>query len=230
MSRCRRSRTRGRRSGPAVQPKLEEIANRPPAGPGTSSGSSCSAQRVVEAEPQCRWPRPTSGCRTLDRGLPSCLPRHRAISVLDGGPYASSPTNGPKGRRHERDRRLLRPARRLRRLPRPARLARAPAARWTSGRPRPRPDFAGKLDVLHAQTGAHEVHGAIRIKWSQPAAPSFLGYPVTDETSRQRRWPRALQPLEGGSIYRTPQTDAHDIHGDIRGNGRAWAGRRASNT
>ena len=33
------------------------------------------------------------------------------------------------------------------------------------------------------QTGAHEVHGAIRVKWAQLGGHrGFLGYPTTDET------------------------------------------------
>ena len=67
------------------------------------------------------------------------------------------------------------------------------------------------------QTGAHEVHGAIRgqyaaLGWER----SFLGYPVTDE-SRTSDGIGRYNHFQGGSIYWSPQTGAHEVHGAIRG-------------
>ena len=69
-------------------------------------------------------------------------------------------------------------------------------------------------------TGAHEVHGAIReiwhgLGWEQ----SFLGYPLTDETVLTRDNGR-YNHFQGGSIYWSPATGAHEVHGAIR---EAWA-------
>lgn len=65
-------------------------------------------------------------------------------------------------------------------------------------------------------TGAHEVHGAIRDKWLELGGErGFLGYPLTDELipsdSRAR-----FNHFQGGSIYWTPWTGAHEVHGLIR--------------
>jgi uncharacterized protein with LGFP repeats len=66
------------------------------------------------------------------------------------------------------------------------------------------------------QTGAHEVHGAIRDKWAQLGGHrSFLGYPTTDETGCPDRRGR-FNHFEHGSIYWTPETGAHEVHGAIR--------------
>jgi uncharacterized protein with LGFP repeats len=66
------------------------------------------------------------------------------------------------------------------------------------------------------QTGAHEVHGLIREKWSSLGwERSFLGYPITDETSTPDGGGR-YNHFQGGSVYWTPQTNAHEVHGAIR--------------
>ena len=66
------------------------------------------------------------------------------------------------------------------------------------------------------QTGAHEVHGAIRVKWAALGGHrSFLGYPQTDETGCPDGRGR-FNHFEGGSIYWTPQTGADEVHGAIR--------------
>jgi hypothetical protein len=65
-------------------------------------------------------------------------------------------------------------------------------------------------------TGAHEVHGLIRDKWSTLGwERSFLGYPVTDETATPDGVGR-YNHFEHGSIYWSPETGAHEIHGLIR--------------
>ena len=66
------------------------------------------------------------------------------------------------------------------------------------------------------QTGAHEVHGDIRVKWAQLRGHrSFLGYPTTDETGTPDGRGR-FNHFEHGSIYWTPETGAHEVHGAIR--------------
>ena len=70
-------------------------------------------------------------------------------------------------------------------------------------------------------TGAHEVHGDIRGKWASLGwERSFLGYPLTDETTTPDGVGR-YNHFQGGSIYWTPSTRAWEVHGAIRG---LWAG------
>ena len=64
--------------------------------------------------------------------------------------------------------------------------------------------------------GAHEVHGAIRDKWSSLGLErSFLGYPLTDELTTPDGRGR-YNHFQGGSIYWTLDTGAHEVHGAIR--------------
>lgn len=81
------------------------------------------------------------------------------------------------------------------------------------------PDGRGRVrDFDHAsiywtaETGAHEVHGDIRLKYGQHR---WLGYPVTDETATPDGVGR-YNHFEHGSIYWTPHTGAHEVHGMIR--------------
>ena len=91
----------------------------------------------------------------------------------------------------------------------------------------PLPDGRGRCrDFEHGsiywtpETGAHEVHGDIRVKWAQlGGSGGFLGYPLTDETGCPDGHGR-FNHFEGGSIYWTPETGAHEVHGDIR---QLWA-------
>ena len=65
-------------------------------------------------------------------------------------------------------------------------------------------------------TCAWEVHGAIRGEWSNLGwERSFLGYPVTDETVTPDGIGR-YNHFQGGSIYWTALTGAHEVHGLIR--------------
>jgi uncharacterized protein with LGFP repeats len=83
------------------------------------------------------------------------------------------------------------------------------------GRGRTR-DFQGGSIYWTAETGAHEVHGAIRLKWaSLSGSRNFLDYPLTDETGTPDGRGR-YNHFQGGSIYWTPQTHAHEVHGAIR--------------
>lgn len=66
------------------------------------------------------------------------------------------------------------------------------------------------------QTGAWEVQGAIRDKWASFGwERSFLGYPLTDESGTPDGVGR-FNHFQGGSIYWTPQTGPHEVHGAIR--------------
>jgi uncharacterized protein with LGFP repeats len=71
-----------------------------------------------------------------------------------------------------------------------------------------------------ATTGAHEVHGAIRTEWSQIGwERSVVGYPTTDETVTPDRIGR-FNHFQFGSVYWSPSTGAHEVHGGIRS---VWA-------
>jgi hypothetical protein len=70
--------------------------------------------------------------------------------------------------------------------------------------------------LLESSAGAFEVHGAIRDKYlALGAEASILGYPRTDETGTPDGIGR-YNHFQGGSIYWTPGTWAHEVHGLIR--------------
>jgi hypothetical protein len=76
--------------------------------------------------------------------------------------------------------------------------------------------FQGGSIYWHPASGAHEVHGAIRAKYLELGAEaSFLGYPTTDETATPDTVGR-FNHFQAGSIYWTPRTWAHEVHGLIR--------------
>jgi hypothetical protein len=76
--------------------------------------------------------------------------------------------------------------------------------------------FQGGSIYWHPRTGAFEVHGAIRQKYLELGAEaSFLGYPTTDETVTPDGVGR-FNHFQAGSIYWTPSTWAHEVHGLIR--------------
>jgi hypothetical protein len=67
-----------------------------------------------------------------------------------------------------------------------------------------------------AATGAHVIYGAILEKWGQLGYENgVLGFPTTDETGAPDGRGR-FNHFEFGSIYWTPQTGAHEVHGAIR--------------
>jgi uncharacterized protein with LGFP repeats len=74
-------------------------------------------------------------------------------------------------------------------------------------------DFRNGSIYWTPQTGAHEIHGAIRVKFAQVGR--WIGYPTTDETGTPDGRGR-FNHLEHGSIYWTPETGAHEVHGAIR--------------
>jgi len=63
--------------------------------------------------------------------------------------------------------------------------------------------------------GAHLVHGRIRDKWAQTGWEQGFGYPLTDELGTPDGAGR-YNHFQSCSIYWTPQTDAHEVHGAIR--------------
>jgi uncharacterized protein with LGFP repeats len=66
-----------------------------------------------------------------------------------------------------------------------------------------------------AKEGAYEVHGDIFEKWGDYNwEHGFLGYPITDEVDPGDGVGR-FQKFEGGSIYWTAETGAHEVHGEI---------------
>jgi len=69
------------------------------------------------------------------------------------------------------------------------------------------------------QTCAHEVHGEIRAKWETLEWERGFGFPLTDELPTPDGIGR-YNHFERGSIYYTPTTGAHEVHGEILG---LWA-------
>ena len=80
--------------------------------------------------------------------------------------------------------------------------------------------FQGGSIYWSPSTGAWEVHGAIRNKYSLLGwERSFLRYPLTNENT----CPDGIgkyNHFQGGSIYWSPATGAHEVHGLIRSH---WA-------
>jgi GH25 family lysozyme M1 (1,4-beta-N-acetylmuramidase) len=87
----------------------------------------------------------------------------------------------------------------------------------------PTPDGVGRFNHFEhgsiywtPATGAHEVHGAIGDEWTALGwETSVLGYPTTDELPAPDGVGR-FNHFERGSIYWTPATGAHEVHGAIR--------------
>lgn len=85
------------------------------------------------------------------------------------------------------------------------------------------PDGIGRYNVFERgsiywteRTGAHEVHGEIRTKWSDVGwEAGVLGYPTTDEGPSADGKGR-YNHFERGSIYWSERTGAHEVHGAIQ--------------
>jgi hypothetical protein len=76
--------------------------------------------------------------------------------------------------------------------------------------------FTPAVTAAESSAGAFEVHGAIREKYlALGAEASILGYPRTDETGTPDGTGR-FNHFQAGSIYWTPGTSAHEVHGLIR--------------
>jgi hypothetical protein len=76
-------------------------------------------------------------------------------------------------------------------------------------------DFEGGSIYFTAETGAHEVHGDIRIKWLSVGGHLKFGYPITDELPTPNGRGK-LNHFANGSVYWTPEIGAYEVHGDIR--------------
>jgi LGFP repeat/PAN domain len=77
--------------------------------------------------------------------------------------------------------------------------------------------FEGASLYWTPATCAHEVHGAIRDLWSSIGwERSVQGYPLTDQLITPDGI-GAYNHFQNGSIYWTPLTGAHEVHGAIRG-------------
>jgi uncharacterized protein with LGFP repeats len=87
-------------------------------------------------------------------------------------------------------------------------------------------EFHGGSISWHLEIGAFAIWGDIRAKWVDVGRERY-GYPLTDESGcpdgrgRFNHF-RALRQSPDKSIYWTPHTGAHPIHGAIR---RFWAER-----
>ncbi len=76
--------------------------------------------------------------------------------------------------------------------------------------------FQGGSIYWTPETGAREIHGAIRAKWSQLQwEKGYLGYPITDECKTPDTIGR-YSHFQGGSIYWTPELGAHAVHEKIK--------------
>jgi uncharacterized protein with LGFP repeats len=76
--------------------------------------------------------------------------------------------------------------------------------------------LVGTCSLMASVALAFEVHGAIAEKWrSLGATRGFLGAPMTNETTTPDGVGR-YNHFQGGSIYWTPKTQAHEVHGLIR--------------
>jgi uncharacterized protein with LGFP repeats len=83
------------------------------------------------------------------------------------------------------------------------------------GKPGRTNTFEGGVISWTPGTGAHEVHGAILARWLAIGREAGFGFPLTDETGTPDGRGR-FNHFETGSIYWTPQTNAHEIVGAMQ--------------
>jgi uncharacterized protein with LGFP repeats len=84
--------------------------------------------------------------------------------------------------------------------------------------------FLGGQVYWTPATGAHEVHGEIAGRYAGLSGPAgLLGYPVTDETAAPDGVGR-FNHFTGGSVYWSPASGAHEVHGAIRAHWAALGG------
>jgi hypothetical protein len=77
-------------------------------------------------------------------------------------------------------------------------------------------DFQNGAIYWTPKIGAFEIHGDIHAKWASLGwETGLLGYPITDETGSPDGVGR-YSVFDSGSIYWTPSTGAHEVHGAIR--------------
>ncbi|HEY1635857.1 MAG TPA: hypothetical protein VGF64_13930 [Acidimicrobiales bacterium] len=89
----------------------------------------------------------------------------------------------------------------------------------------PTPDGIGRYNYFSngwaiywtPNTGAWSIHGAILNHWAAMGwEHSVVGYPITDESGTPDGVGRFNHFANNGSIYWTPNTQAHEVHGAIR--------------
>jgi uncharacterized protein with LGFP repeats len=79
----------------------------------------------------------------------------------------------------------------------------------------------GASVVWSPATGVWSVHGAVRQRWlALGGTRGVLGYPVTDESGAVDGVGRFNHFSRNGSVFWTPSTGAHEVHGAIRAH---WA-------
>jgi uncharacterized protein with LGFP repeats len=84
--------------------------------------------------------------------------------------------------------------------------------------------FQGGEIIFSGPTGAHEVHGAIGfVYWLTGSSGGFLGLPTTDETATPGGAGR-FNGFQGGAVYWSPATGAHEVHGAIHEHYQALGG------
>lgn len=77
-------------------------------------------------------------------------------------------------------------------------------------------DYQKATFYWSAPTSAHEVHGAIASRYAAMGGPAgLLGLPTTDETAAPDGAGRYNQ-FAHGSVFWSPATGAHEVHGAIR--------------
>ncbi|UUL75827.1 polysaccharide deacetylase family protein [Pseudarthrobacter sp. Fe7] len=87
----------------------------------------------------------------------------------------------------------------------------------TPGAPGRYNNFAGATIYWSPTTGAHEVHGSIGGHYLELGGPAgFLGFPRTDENATPGA-PGRYNNFAGATIYWSPATGAHEVHGSIGG-------------
>lgn len=76
-------------------------------------------------------------------------------------------------------------------------------------------EYQGGVIYWHPHQGAFEVHGAILARYKALGGPAgFLGFPHSDEEKGAQRGSKVSR-FEGGHIYWSAKTGAHEVHGEI---------------
>lgn len=77
-------------------------------------------------------------------------------------------------------------------------------------------NFVGGRVYWSSPTGAREVHGTILSKYLALGGPSgFLGFPVSDELDTEGVSGAKESHFQGGRVYWSGSTSAHEVHGAI---------------
>ncbi|MGQ8826259.1 LGFP repeat-containing protein [Bacillus sp. NA_146.1] len=78
-------------------------------------------------------------------------------------------------------------------------------------------DFSRGRIYYHPYVGAYWVYGEILVKYLKKGGPrGFLGFPTGDERDANSYVHGRYNDFQGGSIYWSPGTGAHTIHGSAR--------------